>query len=242
MQHVPYPRHEGKLVILLGGEAEHLRRTYLEEHAARLAAISGVQEYRANIKAAPDPNDPTAATNGTDPYGVLAIDEIKGASPQFSWKDVEALYRQAEAEGFRLIGAYSVTEYMVRELYTCRPTGIRSPEVKRIALLTRPEGKSHADAMQYWITQHPLFCFRHHTGMAAYSQYHINQRLTPDSPELDGFPILSYWNADAFRYGHFSREDTKDLMMEDCRGFRSTSFVVSVEEYVMKRPLNWRER
>ncbi|MCH5277659.1 MAG: hypothetical protein J1E80_07470 [Desulfovibrionaceae bacterium] len=230
-----YPRFTGKLIVLLGGcaTASDFRHWYLNEHAPGLAERQEILEYRANIISDSEMAALTRDTNGGDPYGVRAVDEIKGAR----WETLKDLYKESE-----LIGAYSVTEYMVREFYPIRPVGVMSPEIKRIALLTKPVNKTHDDAMKYWVERHPEFCFRHHTGMASYSQNHIDRILTDESIPLDGFPILAYWNDDALRYGHFSREDTKALMLDDCSHFRSTSFVITVDEYVMKRPPNWREK
>ena len=228
-----YPRHTDKLIVLMSsGDGFPLRSWYLGEHAPRTAALEGITEYRANILSEQALNCLTRDTNGEDPYGVQAVDEIKGAR----WEDIKALY-----EGLHIIGAYRVTEYMIRELHTDRPAGRKSPEIKRIALLTRPVDKTHEQAMEYWLERHPTFCFRHHSGMASYSQNHVDEVLTEDSLPLDGFPILTYWNEDALRFGHFSMEDSKRLMVEDCRHFRSTSFVVTVDEYIMKRPRSWRD-
>ena len=228
-----YPCYAGKLIILLGQcKNTSLKEWYLKQHARALAERPDILEYRANILSEQTLSCLTKDTNGEDPYGVQAVDEIKGPD----WNDVRELYSEA-----RIIGAYQVTEYMIRELYTNRPTGMRSPEIKRIALLTKPADRTHEQAMEYWLDKHPSFCFRHHSGMASYSQNHIDKRLTEDSIPLDGFPILTYWNEDALRFGHFSMKDSKELMVKDCRHFRSTSFVITVDEYIMKRPASWRD-
>ena len=228
-----YPCYTGKLIILLGqSNSNQLKDWYLKEHAEALARRHDMLEYRANILSEQTLSCLTKETNGEDPYGVQAVDEIKGPD----WNSIRHLY-----EGIPIIGAYQVTEYMIRELYTNSPTGIRSPEIKRIALLTKPEDRTHEQAMEYWLERHPSFCFRHHSGMASYSQNHIDKILTDDSIPLDGFPILTYWNEEALRFGHFSMKDSKELMVEDCRHFRSTSFVCTVDEYIMKRPKTWRD-
>lgn len=231
MPRYAYPRYAGKLIILLG-HGVPLRDWYLGDHAAALAAQPGVLEYRANILSRQGSDCLTRDTNGDDPYGVQAVDEIKGAD----WPSLRHLY-----DGVPVIGVYLSTEYMIRELHTNRPAGMKSPEIKRIAMLAKPADKTHEEAMDYWLEQHPHFCFRHHSGMASYSQNHVDSLLMEGSPPLDGFPMLSYWNEDALRFGHFSMRDSKKLMMEDCRHFRSTSFVMTMDEYVMKRPPSWRD-
>ncbi len=222
----PYPCHKGKLIVLIKNDHPSLKEWYLAEHAKILASLPGVQEYRANMLSERATSSVTRQTNGDDPYGVGAVDEIKGPD----WNDIRHLYGEV-----RILGAYRVTEYMIRELHTDRPVGMRTPEIKRIAMLTKPEGVTHEEAMTYWLERHPAFCFRHHSGMASYSQNHIDELLTENSIPLDGFPILTYWNEDAFRFGHFSMKDSRKLMLEDCRHFRSTSFVVTVDEYIMKQ-------
>lgn len=228
MAQYDYPTVHGKLVVLMGGftDVEACGHWYFDQHVRQLTVVSEMTEYLANIVTDRLNLPLTRETNGEDPYGVQAVDEIKGVG----WNAIKGLYHGSE-----VLGVYSVTEYMIRELHADRQLGIRSPEIKRIALLTKPQGKTHEEAMRYWLEQHPKFCFRHHTGMASYSQNHIDAKLTENSLDLDGFPILTYWNEDALAYGHFSMQDSQRLMLEDCRHFRSSSFVVTVDEYVMKR-------
>lgn len=222
-----YPCCKNKIIVLIGKTSgTPLKRWYLERHVKDLASLPDMREYRANMLSEQTLNCLTQETNGDDPYGVAAVDEIKGPD----WNAIRHLYEEA-----RILGAYRVTEYMIRELHTDRPVGMRTPEIKRIAMLTKPEGVTHEEAMTYWLERHPAFCFRHHSGMASYSQNHIDELLTENSIPLDGFPILTYWNEDALRFGHFSMKDSQKLMLEDCRHFRSTSFVITVDEYIMKQ-------
>lgn len=222
-----YPVAKDKLVILIGGfeDGRDCRNWYLEEHAPRLAALPSVTHCKANRAVDNSLSALTSATNGDDPYGVQAIDEVYGAS----WDEVAGLY-----DGLKILGVYRVTEYALRELLTDRPLGTRTPEIKRFGLLTKPADKTHDEAMKCWIEDHPQLCYRYLSGMATYFQNHIDERLTEDSLPLDGFPILSYWNLDALKFGHFCSEEIKAILVADCMKFRSTSFVVTVDEYILK--------
>jgi len=222
-----YPVAKDKLIILIAGfeDDRDFRSWYLEEHAPRLAALPPVTHYKANRTVDNSLPGLTSATNGDDPYGVQAIDEVYGAE----WSDIAECYR-----ALKLLGVYRVTEYALRELLTDRPLGMRTPEIKRFGLLTKPADKTHDEAMKHWIEEHPQLCYRYLSGMATYFQNHIDKRLTKDSLPLDGFPVLSYWNLDALKYGHFCSEEIKKLLVADCMKFRSTSFVVTVDEYIFK--------
>ena len=121
MPRYAYPPYAGKLIILLGHGIPQ-RDWYLGEHAGALAALPGVLEYRANILSEQRSDCLTRDTNGDDPYGVQAVDEIKGTH----WPSLRHLY-----DGVPVIGVYLCTEYMIRELHTNRPAGMKSPEKKK---------------------------------------------------------------------------------------------------------------
>lgn len=227
----PFPSASGKLIILLG--QKNLDGIPLRNaHSKQLAKSGLATDYRVYIRADAAATGFTGSSNSPDPYGVFAVDLVKGAQ----WTDIASLY-----DNLDVIGAYESTEHVIRPLDTNRPVGYPSPEPRRFAMLSKPEGKSHAEAMAYWLSQHPRFCLTHHTGMASYTQNHIDRSLLPGSPPLDGFADISYWNDDAFRFGHFSRPDSMELMLNDCRHFRSTSCVVPVTEWIIVRPQCWRD-
>lgn len=226
-----YPVYEGKIIVLLlPNRHTNACEAYLE-HCQAIAGLDSVKEFRANYRAPNPIAELTSKSNSEDPWGIMAIDEIKGPA----WETIAPFYGDMS-----VLGVYIVTEYLVRPLYTDRPCGEKSPELKRIALLTRPEGISHADAMAWWLEKHPHFCIRHHTGMAYYSQNHMSQIIGQDAPRVDGFASLAYWNEAALKYGHFSRADSCEKMLEDCSHFRSASNVVTVDEYILKCQPSWR--
>ena len=224
-----FPVDASKIIVIISSAPSgtgNFNTWYREQHAGAVLSCPSVTSYRANPVIPGFDAGIAARTNNTPaPFDIAAIDEIKGAD----WKELSACY-----EGLSLVGAYAVNEYTIRELITDRPKGMEQPELKRFCMLTKPNNKTHDEAMEYWIHFHPEKCFRHHSGMAAYYQNHIEQYLTKDSLRIDGFPELYYWNEDALKFGHFSQKNSKDIINTDCTHFRSTSFVITTHEIIMK--------
>lgn len=219
----------GKILVLLG-DAPHGKTFadwYLNEHAPAVSNLHSVTEYLANPVLSE--SDSIAAAyaggTGTDPWGVKGVDEIKGAT----WEELLPIYKDAN-----VIAAYFSTEYTIRKLLTDRPLQQKTPEIKRIGLLIKPHNKTHDEAMQYWIAEHPVKTIIHHYGMASYNQNHLDAKLVPQSPDIDGINCLLYWNLDALKFGHFSRPDSKEVIMEDCTHFRSDTYCLITDEYIMK--------
>lgn len=227
----PFPASRGKLIILLG-ERNLRKEPASNRHSMQILEKMRPDDYRVYIRDESLSTGRAGKSNSADPYGVFAVDLIKG----LEWADISDFYENLDA-----IGVYEVTEHIIRPLDTDRPLGRPSPEPRRFAMLTKPVDKTHDEAMAYWLGRHPEFCLTHHTGMASYTQNHIDRILSGNSPLLDGFADISYWNEDAFRFGHFSRPDSMELMLADCRNFRSTSSVVPVTEWILARRECWRD-
>ncbi len=226
----PYLARHGTIMVLLGGVGgADFRSWYLQSHAVALRACREVIRYKASLIVPPsgELEEILRLSGGVCfcPWEVLAVDSLYGCT----WNDVTEFYHDC-----RVIGAYLTTEFPIRELLTDRPLGQKSPELERLGMLIRPRGVGHADAMRHWIEVHPAKALEHHSGLAAYTQNHVDECLTDDAPDIDGFNSLLYWNLDALRYGHFSRPDSASIIQEDCAHFRSITYTLAAEHYIMK--------
>lgn len=225
-----YHETDGKLMVLMASQSlEAFKKWYFDIHQNNILHLENVSEYIANVKSEHEGSSPLE-NKKLEPYGVMGVDEIKGVR----WDEVRSLYADV-----KIIGAYIVTEYLVKELHTDRPVGHKSPELKSMSMLSRPVNKSLEQALDYWLNGHSIYALRHHTGMACYYQNHIRERLTEDSAHIDGFPMALYWNEDARKWGTFSRPDSKELWEKDIVHFRSTSYRLLLDEYIMRRPASW---
>lgn len=231
MLHLEYPARPGKVIALLGFQTsatETFETWYLNSHVPAVASHPCVRGYTANLRNTKYDEEISASLGCTasDPWACGAVDELFVTS----WADVRHIYTEV-----KLLGVYTVTEYTIRQLTTDRELGKQSPEIKRFCMLTRPHGKSREECMQYWIENHPQKCFKHHSGMAAYAQNHIENTLEDNSIALDCFASLLYWNLDALKFGHYSQPDSKQVILEDTTHFRSTSHQLTMDEFIIKK-------
>ena len=204
---------------------------YFNKHIPAVTAHPATRLYTANLITS-DFNDEIEARFGKLPataWSVAALDEVYAPC----WEDIQELY-----SNIPLAGVYAVTEYVIRQLLTDRPLGQRSPEIKRMTLMTKPEDRSHDEAMRYWLEKHAPLSLLHSSGMARYVQNHIDRTVIPGVSSLNSFAETNYWNMDALKYGQFSQPDSQHILVEDCKNFRSAkgnfATPLTMYEYIMK--------
>ncbi|WP_294447061.1 hypothetical protein [uncultured Mailhella sp.] len=238
MVHTDFLTYTDKFIVMLGSPAladgRDAEEWYLKEHTARVLEDKKVRRYIANVSnKAYDETiakifDASFAKTGgmANPWASIAfVDEIY--APE--WTEISYLYNDLP-----VLGVFGVTEYHVRQLITDRPLGTKDPEIKRICIVTKPDFMSHDEAVSYQILEHPAKCFVHHSGMACYTQNHVNDYVVPGPSTVDNFTILHFWNLDAIRFGMFSQPDSRRVISEDCNHFRSTTWPIHVDQYIMK--------
>lgn len=225
------PPPAATIIVLLSGGRENtgFRTWFFSKHVPALAAVAGLQSHAASL--ATDEPDVLAAmslSGGSPrcPHDIRAIEYLRGPS----WECVREVYA-----GCRIAGAYLAQEYRIRPYFPQRSPDAAWPEPERVGLLVRPAGVSHEAAMRHWLHVHAPKALEHHTGLAAYSQFHVHARLLPDAPEIDGINSLLYWNLDALKYGHFSTRDSRRIILEDCAHFRAVTHIIAARRYVFRQ-------
>ena len=53
--------------------------------------------------------------------------------------------------------------------------------------------------------------------------------------EWDGVTEILYWDVNAFKYGHFSQPDSRQVLGADCKQFIGPGMTLLFKEYIMKR-------
>ncbi len=203
-----------------------------QQHKARISDMlvtdSQIEQYVTNFVKEPSQEllDAGWGWGGADDTGIIMFDEIWTREPI----NVASLF-----EGEQLIGVYEVDEVILRTVPGVWPEGEKSPWVKRIGLLKCFTGQRVEDFHAYWRKNHGELALTHHVGAAIYKQNHITDAIVPAPSEWNGIVMLSYWNANAFAWGHFPRGDSMAAIKEDGSHFMEVFRAFCAEEYIVKR-------
>jgi len=129
--------------------------------------------------------------------------------------------------------AYVTREHVQKGPVTTGPLGARSPGVKIVGLVRRPDGMTHEAFVEHWLERHVPLALRHHPGLHKYVTNVVEQRLG-DAPAWDGIAELHFPSIDAIRTGFFDSPDGERIIREDMRRFIGTTWGYDVAEYVQR--------
>lgn len=220
-----------KTIVLLGLGSSQSVADFQQDHlgvfAKTVECRKNVKQYVINLVKEPTQTlmDAGWGWGGEDDSGVVAFDEL--------WSD-DHLDISAMYEGENVIGAYEVDEVILKASSYDWPAHTKSPWIKRIGLLKCFSDQRPEDFHAYWKKNHGEIALTHHIGTSAYKQNHIIEALKEAPVEWNGIVMLSYWNEDAFKYGHFPREDSLEIVKEDGSHFMEVFRAFYAEEYVIK--------
>jgi uncharacterized protein (TIGR02118 family) len=130
--------------------------------------------------------------------------------------------------------AFATTEHVQKAPPAVPPLGTRSPGVKIIGLVRRPDGMSHAAFVEHWLDRHVPLALAHHPGLHKYVTNVVDTRLG-DGPEWDGIAELHFPSIEAMRTRFFDSADGERVIREDMRRFIGATWGYDVAEYVQRR-------
>jgi hypothetical protein len=150
----------------------------------------------------------------------------------------ERLYDSAEGE--RIVArdvagfmggaqAYATTEVVQRSTAP-RPPGQRTAGVKMICPLRRRPDLTHEQFVTHWQTVHVPLALAHHPHMSRYVTNIVDQRLSPDAPEWDGFAEITLDPTHPL----FGSPEGERIVRDDIGRFIGHTFPYFVAEYVQK--------
>ena len=210
-----------------------MKKTMLLLRKADLAGAAGMAQdprilhLTTNMISAPTAEmiDAGWGWGGKDDSGIKAIDEVRTGDET----DVLSLYKEAD-----VIGAYEVNEILLRDCIARWPLGTASHWIKRMGLLKCFDDQRVEDFHNYWQYIHAPKALQHHIGAGRYCQNHFVKTLKAAPDVWNGSMSLCYWNADAFRFGHVSKPDSREVIAEDGSHFMDRFLALYAVEYVMK--------
>jgi uncharacterized protein (TIGR02118 family) len=175
------------------------------------------------------------------PRGAAEIDSIGELSFDSLADYRERLYDSAEGERIvhadvaRFMGgadAYVTTEHVHKLAPRGVARGERSPGVKMVCPVRRRPGMTHADFVDHWLRRHVPLALEHHPGLARYVTNVVDQRLSPQGEEWDGFSELHFATREDFATHFFASAESERIIREDIRRFLGHTLGYVVAEHV----------
>lgn len=209
-----------------GDTYESFRARYLGEHKEKILA-AGVSRYYANTCESPSEELLKAG------WGVYSADDNVFEAYDVVWTDnVEKLLAQYDDEN--MICAYRAEEYSVKKCMVDTPAGESNFWIKRVTIIKRRDGMTMDEFVEYWQNTHGPKAKEHLIGLGIYYQNYVREVLVGRDFEWDGVTELYYWDENAFKYGHFSQPDSRQVLSEDNANFVSKGMTLLFKEYVQK--------
>jgi len=150
----------------------------------------------------------------------------------------ERLYDSPEGE--RIVGrdvagfmggadAYATTEVVQRSIAE-RPPGQRTVGMKMFCPLRRRPDLTHEQFVEHWQTVHVPLALIHHPHMTRYVTNIVEQRLSPNAPEWDGFAEITLDPTQPL----FGTPEGERIVRDDIARFIGHTFPYFVAEYVQR--------
>jgi hypothetical protein len=159
----------------------------LTELAHALRRLSGLSRLAVNIAGV----EPVLAAPQPAHRYVAALEYWFDAPPIDATAALDGAWDAAPPPSALNRWRYRVSERVQLGSDDSPPTGTRSPGVKALYLVRRPEGLSNEAATQGW-RQHADTARTHHVGMTRYIQNGVIESLTPGAPVVHGIAELSF--------------------------------------------------
>ena len=131
--------------------------------------------------------------------------------------------------------AYVTREHVQKGPVTTAPLGARSPGVKIVGLVRRPDGMTHDAFVAHWLDRHVPLAPAHHPGLHKYVTNVVTARLG-DGPEWDGIAELHFPSVEAMRTRFFDSSDGERIIRGDMARFIGRTWGYDVVEYVQRVP------
>ena len=177
-----------------------------------------------------------AGAEELDSIGELSFDSLDDFRERLYDSDAGRAIVEADVAGF--MGgahAYVTREHVQKGPVTTAPLGARSPGVKIVGLVRRPDGMSHDAFVDHWLHRHVPLALVHHPGLHKYVTNVVEQRLG-DGPDWDGIAELHFPSVEAMRTRFFDSPDGERIIREDMPRFIGLTWGYDVAEYVQKVP------
>jgi uncharacterized protein (TIGR02118 family) len=182
------------------------------EEGRRLARQLGASNGAVHVRVGPD-----------DGAVVAGFDTTRDVDATITLRGVgrAAVTELQLPAGARLVGAYRAEELVRRDYERTWGEGEPSPGVSLVCLVRRRPDLSWQAYSDHWRDGHGPLALRRQPGFWRYVQHHVVERLTDDSPEIDGIGHLHFRTAQAVVDEMFDSPEGQEEIMEDTFRFMS---------------------
>jgi uncharacterized protein (TIGR02118 family) len=177
-----------------------------------------------------------AGAEELDSIGELSFDTLDDFRERLFDSDAGRRIVEADVAGF--MGgahAYVTREHVQKGPVTTAPLGTRSPGVKIVGLVRRPDGMSHEAFVEHWLERHVPLALRHHPGLHKYVTNVVETRLG-DAPEWDGIAELHFPSLEAMQTQFFDSPEGERIIRNDIPRFIGSTWGYDVAEHVQRVP------
>lgn len=127
--------------------------------------------------------------------------------------------------------------YLIRErIQLDRPRtweiGERSPGVKSVYVVRRPDGTTREEAKRLWLA-HASVAREHHVGMCKYVQDGVLRSLTEGSPRIDAIAELHFPTVKDLEERMYDSEEGEAAIRADTVKLAGESSVMLTSEYIL---------
>jgi uncharacterized protein (TIGR02118 family) len=126
------------------------------------------------------------------------------------------------ARAASVVAAYRLEERMQWD-YERTWSGHRTPGMKQLSFLVRADGMSRDAFAGHWHDVHAPLARKHHPTIWRYVQDVVLERLTDDSPEIDGLAELSYRSYEDWRDRKYDSDEGQAVIVADIPRFIDTA-------------------
>ena len=133
----------------------------------------------------------------------------------------DAMSKFQPPAGARIVGAYRAEELVRRDFPRTWPADEPSPGLSLVCLVKRHPDLTWQEYSDHWRDKHGPLALRRQPGFWRYVQYHVFERLTSDSPTVDGIGELHFRTARAVTDEMFDSPEGMAEIMEDSGRFMS---------------------
>jgi uncharacterized protein (TIGR02118 family) len=165
-----------------------------------------------------------------DSVGALSFDSLADYRERLYDSDEGKAIVARDVAGFMGGADAYVTTEVVQKSVIERPLGSRAAGVKMVCPLRRRPDLTHEQFVQHWQTVHVPLALTHHPHMSRYVTNIIDQRLSPESPEWDGFAEITIDPSQPL----FGSPEGERIVRDDISRFIGHTFPYFVAEYVQK--------
>lgn len=211
------------------GRAAGLAPHLLTSVAQALAGVGRLERFAINVV------DVEPASVQQAPHSYVAVieywfaEELEGVV-----EALESAWAAAPTTAALRHWRYHVSERIQLGAHNAAGSGERSPGVKALYLVRRPDGLSNDTATKGW-RQHANTARTHHVGMSRYIQNGVIETLSTGAPVIHGIAELSFPTLEDLEQRMYGSNEGREAISREASALVGEVVALYTSEYVFGR-------